>query len=157
MGRHPILAAVGWLAATVAATLVGVGAIQLVGAGITTGTPGGVRDQRDVERALAAPEPVSPPPSREATPEPTPTAGPSSPSPTGGARGSFSGAGGRAVAECGPSGVRLVFWAPAQGYQVKEVERGPDDHVKVRFVGPPGEQELRLRCVDGEPVVETHD
>ncbi|MGW5668272.1 septum formation initiator [Micromonospora sp. NPDC003776] len=154
MGRHPILTAVGWLAATVAATLVGLGAIQLIGAGIT-GTPGGVRDQREVERALASPEPV--PSTPDATPSPTRTAASPSPTATGAARRGFGDRGGRAVAECLPSGVHLVSWAPAQGYRVKEVERGPDDHVKVRFVGPDGDHELRLRCVDGVPVSEVHD
>lgn len=154
MGRHPILTAVGWLAATVAATLVGLGAIQLIGAGIT-GTPGGVRDQREVERALASPEPATSTPA--VSPAPTRTAASPSPTATGAARRGFGGPGGSAVAECVPSGVRLVSWVPAQGYRVKEVERGPDDHVKVRFVGPDGDHELRLRCVDGVPVSEVHD
>ncbi len=156
MGRHPILAAVGWLVATVAATLVGLGAIELVGAGIT-GTPGGVRDQREVERALASPELVSVPPTRDATTGPSPTAAPPNPTVTGGARRGFATPGGSAVAECGPSGIRLVSWVPAQGYRVKEAERGPDDHVKVRFGGSEGEYELRLRCVGGAPAVEAHD
>lgn len=154
MGRHPILAAVGWLAATVAATLVGLGAIQLIGAGIT-GTPGGVRDQREVERALASPEAATSTPA--VSPAPTRTAASPSPTATGAARRGFGGPGGSAVAECVPAGVYLVSWVPAQGYGVKEVERGPDDHVKVRFVGPGGEHELRLRCVDGVPVSEVDD
>jgi serine/threonine-protein kinase len=156
MGRHPVLAAVGWLSATVAATLVGLGAIQLAGAGIT-GTPGGIRDQRDVERALAAPEPTPVPSTRGTAPEATPTAAAPSATPTGAATHVFATSGGSAVAECGPSGVRLVSWAPAQGYRTKEVERGPDDHVKVRFVGSQREYELRLRCVGGVPAVEARD
>ncbi|MCW3815510.1 septum formation initiator [Micromonospora sp. DR5-3] len=159
MGRRQILAAVGWLAATVAATLVGLGAIRLVGEGIA-GTPGGVRDQQEVERALASPEPVSPRPVERPTGSPTPTAAAASPPPTGGptgVRSSFSTPGGTAVAECGPAGARLVTWSPAQGYREKEAERGPDDHVKVRFVGPGGEYELRVRCVGGRPVADTHD
>ncbi|MFG2056763.1 septum formation initiator [Micromonospora sp. NPDC048930] len=156
MGRHPILAAVGWLAATVAATLVGLGAIQLAGAGIT-GTPGGVRDQREVEHALASPEPTTGDATTGPTPTATPTASPPSPTTTGAARHGFASPGGRAVAECVPSGVHLVSWVPAQGYRVKEVERGPDDHVKVRFVGAEGEHELRLRCVGGVPAAEAHD
>ncbi|MGR6317610.1 septum formation initiator [Micromonospora soli] len=158
MGRRPILAAVGWLATTVAATLIGLGAIRLVGEGILTGTPGGVRDQREVERALAAPAPST----RTATPGATPTATAPSPTPSaghpgGGGRQVFTTSGGTAVAECGPVGVRLVSWSPAPGYQVKDSDRGPDDHVEVRFVGPEGEHELRLRCVGGRPVAVPHD
>ncbi|SCF33842.1 hypothetical protein GA0074695_5784 [Micromonospora viridifaciens] len=161
MGRRPILAAVGWLATTVAATLVGLGAIRLVGEGIT-GTPGGVRDQRDVARALASPEPAPLASAPGPAGSPTPTATPASPTRSGGpadvaARRGFATPGGTAVAECGPAGVRLVLWTPAQGYQVKDVDRGPDDHVEVRFVGPRGEYELKLRCADGRPVAESHD
>lgn len=155
MDRRLILVVLGWLATTVAATLVGVGAIQLVGEGIT-GTPGGVRDEQDVARALASPEPTP----LASTGGPTPTTAPASPTSTGsppGARGSVAGPGGSAVAECGPVGVRLVSFAPAQGYRVKEAERGPDDDVKVRFVGPGGEHELRVRCVAGRPVATAHD
>ncbi|SBT55054.1 septum formation initiator [Micromonospora narathiwatensis] len=161
MGRRPLLAAVGWLATTVAATLVGLGAIRLVGDGIT-GTPGGVRDQREVASALASPEPA-PPASGGPTGSPTPTAAPASPTPTvsptaTAAQRSFATPGGTAVAECGPAGVRLVTWSPRQGYWVKETpDRGPDDHVEVRFEGPAGEHELKLRCVGGQPVAESHD
>ncbi|MFI7425353.1 septum formation initiator [Micromonospora sp. NPDC049836] len=157
MGRRPILvAATGWLAATVLATLVGLGAIQLVGDGIT-GTPGGVLDQGDVERALAAA------PTGGATGAATPTTVAASPTrtPSGGppaaGRRSFATAGGTAVAECGPAGIRLISWSPAPGYRAKDADRGPDEHVEVRFVGAEGEYELRLRCVDGRPAATRHD
>ncbi|MFJ8577321.1 septum formation initiator [Micromonospora sp. NPDC093277] len=158
MGRRPILTAVGWLATTVAATLVGLGAIRLVGDGIT-GTPGGVRDQREVARALASTEPAP----LVSSSGPTPTDVPASRSPAGSptaaaARRSFTTPGGTAVAECGPAGVHLVTWSPGQGYRVKDTpDRGPDDHVEVRFEGPAGEYELKLRCVGGRSVAETHD
>ncbi|MET8834304.1 septum formation initiator [Micromonospora sp. NPDC004540] len=156
MGRRPLAAAAGWLATTVAATLVGLAAIQLVGAGIT-GTPGGVRDEREVARALASPAPATTTPANPAVGA-TPTATPAShPPDAGGARRSFVTDGGTAVAECGPAGVRLVSWSPAQGYRVKDVDRGPDDHVEVRFVGTEGEHELRLRCRGSEPVATPHD
>ncbi|MFU8853559.1 septum formation initiator [Micromonospora sp. SL1-18] len=148
MRRHSFLAAVGWLATTVAATLVGIGAIRLVGEGITS-TPGGVLGQQEVERALASPEPASLQPTGHSTASPTGSLA--------GARQGFATPGGTAVAECGPTGARLVTWAPAQGYRVKDVDRGPDDHVEVKFVGPDGEYELKLRCIGGRPVATTHD
>ncbi|SCG39164.1 septum formation initiator [Micromonospora inositola] len=158
MGRRPILAAVGWLATTVAATLVGLGAIRLVGEDIT-GTPGGVRAQHEVERALASPEPAPVAPTGDPTGSPTATATrtPTRAPVEGGVRRSFATPGGTAVVECGPLGARLVSWAPAQGYRVKDVDRGPDDHVEVRFAGPEGEHELKLRCVGAEPVAVAHD
>ncbi|MEU2611277.1 septum formation initiator [Micromonospora sp. NPDC007271] len=161
MGRRPVLAAVGWLATTVAATLVGLGAIRLVGEGIT-GTPGGVRDQRDVARALASPEPTpltsTPGPAGSPTPPATPANRTPSGSPADAAtRRTFATPGGTALAECGPAGVRLVLWTPAQGYRIKDADRGPDDHVEVRFVGPRGEYELKLRCAGGRPVAQRHD
>lgn len=166
MGRRPFLAAAGWLAATIVATLVGLGAIRLVGDGIT-GTPGGVLDQRDVERALAAsPTGAATPtaaPTGATTPPTvatTPTAGAADPTAAGGSpaagRRSFATAGGTAVAECGPAGIRLVSWSPAPGYRAKDADRGPDEHVEVRFTGPEGEYELRLRCVDGRPTATRH-
>ncbi|MEU4482716.1 septum formation initiator [Micromonospora sp. NPDC023966] len=156
MGRRPLLAAAaGWLATTIAATLVGLAAIQLVGVGIT-GTPGGVRDERDVARALASPAPVTATPAESATAA-TPTAATSRPPAAGGSRRTFVTDGGSAVAECGPAGVRLVSWSPAQGYRVKDADRGPDDHVEVRFVGAEGEHELRVRCRGSEPVATPRD
>ncbi|MET7965518.1 septum formation initiator [Micromonospora sp. NPDC005305] len=157
MGRRPILAAAGWLATTAAATLVGLAAVQLVGSGIT-GTPGGVRDPREVARALASPAPVATTPGTGPTAGATPTAGAASrPPATSGTARTFRTAGGTALAECVPGGVRLVSWSPAQGYRVKDVDRGPDDRVEVRFVGPEGEHELRLRCRGSEPVATPDD
>lgn len=155
MGRRPILAAVGWLATTVAATLVGLGAIQLVGEGIA-GTPGGVRAQHEVERALASPAPDVP--TAEPTGSPTPTVAPTlSRTPArAGARRGFATPGGTAVVECGPAGARLVSWSPGQGYGVKDVDRGPDEHVEVKFAGSEGEHELKVRCVGGKPVAAAH-
>ncbi|MFC3504717.1 septum formation initiator [Micromonospora krabiensis] len=159
MPRRSLLVVVGWLATAAVATLIGVGAIRLVGESIT-GTPGGVRSAEEIARALEA-DPV-PAPSAPSTAAPTaavPSAGGSPPvaSPGTGARRSFATAGGSAVAECTPQGVRLVSWAPAQGFRVRDVDRGPDDDVEVRFEGPAGEHELKVRCLGGEPVSEPDD
>ncbi|MFF3857503.1 septum formation initiator, partial [Micromonospora sp. NPDC002575] len=144
MRRRSLLAVAGWLATAVLATGVGVAAIRLVGESIT-GTPGGVRSQEEVERALAAPAPTGSGVSSPGVGAPTGSAGPD-------ARRAFATAGGTAVAECVPGGVRLVSWAPAQDHRVADVDRGPDDDVEVTFVGPGGEHELKVRCVGGEPV-----
>ncbi|MEU5903231.1 septum formation initiator [Micromonospora sp. NPDC047467] len=151
MGRRSILVATGWVATAAVATLIGLGAIRLVGESIT-GTPGGVRSEAEIERALASPEPT-----------PTGTTGvapgttSAAPSASSGVRRVFATVGGTAVAECGPDGVRLVSWAPAQGYRVRDVDRGPDDDVEVTFEGSTGEHELKVRCIGSEPVAVTDD
>ncbi|MFG1767302.1 septum formation initiator [Micromonospora parva] len=174
MGRRSILIATGWVATAAVATVIGLGAIRLVGESLT-GTPGGVRSAAEIERALASPEPAptgatgiaSAPPgttsSAAAPPGTTGTAsGPpgttgSAPSASSGARRGFATDGGTAVAECGPGGVRLVSWAPAQGYRVRDVDRGPDDDVEVTFQGAAREYELKVRCIGSEPVAVADD
>ncbi|MFF0232625.1 septum formation initiator [Micromonospora sp. NPDC005252] len=150
MSRRSILVAVGWVATIAVATLIGLGAIRLVGESIT-GTPGGVRSEAEIERALASPEPIPTGTTSVAPP------GPGTASPNSGIRRSFATDGGTAVAECAPGGVRLVSWAPAQGYRVHDVDRGPDDDVEVTFEGSGGKYELKVRCVGAEPVAVADD
>ncbi|MFG1654530.1 septum formation initiator [Micromonospora sp. NPDC049275] len=152
MGRRSLLVAVGWVATVAVATVIGLGAIRLVGESLT-GTPGGVRSEAEIERALAAPEPTSAAPTAVA---PAGTAS-AAPSPDAGVPRSFATDGGTAVAECGPAGVRLVSWAPAQGYRVRDVDRGPDDDVEVTFEGSAGRHELKVRCIGAEPVAVADD
>ncbi|MFI2712038.1 septum formation initiator [Micromonospora sp. NPDC018662] len=155
MDRRTLLAVTGWLATTAAATLVGLAAVDLAGAGIT-GTAGGVRTERDVARALAVPEP-GPSGAVGAGPVATPTGTRSgTPAPTGAWRG-FVTEGGSVVAECGPGGVRVVTSAAAPGYRAKDTDLGPDDHVEVRFLGEEREYEIRLRCRGGVPTRDPED
>ncbi|MBQ1016699.1 septum formation initiator [Micromonospora sp. D93] len=154
MRRRSLLVATGWVATAAIATLIGLGAIRLVGESLT-GTPGGVRSEAEIERALASPEPPSTGTTGAAPPGPGAT-GPA-PSASSGARRGFATDGGTAVAECGAGGVRLVSWAPAQGYRVRDVDRGPDDDVEVTFQGPTREYELKVRCIGSEPVAVADD
>ncbi|MFG1867073.1 septum formation initiator [Micromonospora arborensis] len=164
MSRRSILVATGWVATAAVATLIGLGAIRLVGESIT-GTPGGVRSEAEIERALASPEPVPTAPASATPPDPgTTSATPTSPGTTSvaptassGVRRGFATDGGTAVAECGAGGVRLVSWAPAQGYRVRDVDRGPDDDVEVTFEGSAREYELKVRCIGSEPVAVADD
>lgn len=164
MGRRSILVATGWVATAAIATLIGLGAIRLVGESLT-GTPGGVRSEAEIERALASPEPVPTGSTGTASAAPgatsTGSAGPGTtgpaPSASSGARRGFATDGGTAVAECGAGGVRLVSWAPAQGYRVRDVDRGPDEDVEVTFQGAAREYELKVRCIGSEPVAVADD
>jgi hypothetical protein len=148
MRRRTLLAVAGWLAAVAVATLIGVGAIRLVGESIT-GTPGGVLSQGDVARALASPTPTAGP---QPSGDTGPTAGASP-----GTRQSFSTTGGSVVAECAGGLVTLTAYSPAQGYEVTDADRGPDDDAEVKFRGPGGEVELHLVCVDGVPTAVNDD
>ncbi|MEU7800236.1 septum formation initiator [Micromonospora arborensis] len=154
MSRRSILVATGWVATAAVATLIGLGAIRLVGESIT-GTPGGVRSEAEIERALASLEPL-PAATTSATPT-SPGATSGAPTASSGVRRGFATDGGTAVAECGAGGVRLVSWAPAQGYRVRDVDRGPDDDVEVTFEGSAREYELKVRCIGSEPVAVADD
>ncbi|WBB88890.1 septum formation initiator [Verrucosispora sp. WMMC514] len=171
MGRRTLLAVAGWLATAVVATLIGLAAIRLVGESLT-GTPGGVRSQEEIARALAEPAPGTDPPgsvptgtpaSGSTTTGPGPSGSPSSPvSPAdpnaeSANRRGFSTTGGSAVAECRPDGVYLVSWSARPGYRVDDVDRGPDDDADVTFVGPSGEYELSVWCVGGVPTLDPDD
>lgn len=51
--------------------------------------------------------------------------------------------GGTVTASCAGGEPTLLSWTPAQGYAVDEVER---EDAKVRFDGPGGRSEVRIRC-----------
>lgn len=141
MGRRAFFVVSGWLAAAALATVIGVGAIRLVGESIAS-TPGGVRSQADVARELAAASPTTaaPAPTRSAAAAPTAPAG---------NRKTFDTPGGSVIAQCVGSRVELVLATPAQGYQLTNYERG---EAEVHFEGPGGHFEVKLACPGGVPV-----
>lgn len=139
-----ILAVLGWLAAAVTATAVGVGAVNIIGTGITRGSGGEIYSQERIARELAsAPAPASPAPTTAAPTQTVPQ----------GSRRALSTPGGVVVAECFGGSVTLVSLTPAQGYQVDDLDRGPDTEAEVTFEGAGGEVEVKVRCEAGQPVV----
>lgn len=139
-----IVAIVGWLAAAAAATATGLAAVDLIGTGIT-GSAEEVYSQERIARELASPAaPSTPAPSATA---PSGAAG----SPVPGPRRPLETPGGVIVAQCVGSDVELTSWTPEQGYQVREVDRGPDDEGEISFDGPDGEVEVKVRCTTGQP------
>lgn len=148
--RRTAVAALGWIAAAVLATLIGMGGIRLIGDSLTS-TPGGVLDQQEVAKALAA-EP-SP-----GLPSGLPSVSPPSPSTaqSTGSQRAFSSAGGSVVAGCHGEQAYLVSWSPAPGYRVTQQEGGPGEHVEVRFEGSGGRSEIRVTCSGGNPVTQQH-
>ena len=154
--RRTVLAGAGWVAAAVLATLIGMGGIRLIGDSLTS-TPGGVLDQQDVAKALAA----TPGPSTPSHPSPTPgiSSGAAS-APAGSASGAtrpagvergFSAAGGSVIAGCRDGVPYLVSWAPSPGYRVTQQET-ESEHVNVRFEGSGGRSEIRVACSGDTPV-----
>ncbi|MEV6598283.1 septum formation initiator [Actinoplanes sp. NPDC051346] len=159
MRRRTLLVLAAWLSAILAAIIVGVVAVELVGARIVS-TPGDVRSQAELKRALAASRSKeSRAPSSPATnPESRParTTAPATPNPT--VRREFTITGGVAEVECLGGLARLVSWSPSRGYRVDEVDRGPDDEVSVKFDGPDDDDsDLEVACFDGLPVVADED
>lgn len=141
--RRTLIAAGGWLAAVVVATLIGMGGIRLIGDSLTT-TPGGVLDQEDVARALA----VSPSPSVSPSPVGTPAA---SSSPPAGQQRSFSSTGGSVIAGCRNGKPYLVTWSASPGYTITQHET-ESEHAEVRFEGSGGRFEIRVTCSGDTPV-----
>ncbi|HTF08559.1 MAG TPA: septum formation initiator [Asanoa sp.] len=151
------LAVLGWLAVVIVATLAGVGALRLVGDSLAS-TPGGVRSQGDVARDLAAanarPAPSTAPPTATATPSspttaPTATAGP--------VRKTFEARGNTVIATCVDGLAKVVYYAAAQGYSVDDHDDGPEQEVEVKFRGPAGRSEIKIRCNGDQPVQSGHD
>ncbi|WP_405140327.1 hypothetical protein OG589_25610 [Sphaerisporangium sp. NBC_01403] len=64
----------------------------------------------------------------------------------------FSARGGAVVARCAGGLVTLRSWTPAQGYEVKDAERGPRDKVRVRFEGGDARTEIEIHCSNDHPI-----
>jgi hypothetical protein len=147
MGRRTALAVAGWLAAAAAATLTGLGAVQIIGEGIT-GTAAATLSEEQVADALASPAPAPPVPTATPTPVPTGSTGP---------RRTFTTEGGTVTAQCDADLVTLVSWAPAQGFRVTDHDRGPDDDAEVKFATGNREVEVHVVCAAGHPTLTTDD
>lgn len=146
-----VVVGAGWLAAALIATLAGLIGIRLVGDSLTS-TPGGVRSEAEVARALAAATPPSSAPA--GTQAPPSSQAPSRTKPTNGGT-TFTSAGGTATVHCEPGDLAFLdSWSPRPGYQARDDDRGPDDDVEVRFEGADGRVELKFFCRGGVPVVE---
>jgi hypothetical protein len=143
---RPVLAgALAWVVGATASVAVGLLALSLVGADLTgAGDPPIVAD-----------------PVKDIAGSPPPSAGPTTPavSPTG-TQGSarLNSTGGYVLAQCRSGDAYLVYWSPAPGYRVRDVERGPRDDARVRFEGADHDVEMRVTCAGGQPqaAIERH-
>jgi hypothetical protein len=133
-----------WLAVLVAATLIGITAVNAIGSGIV-GAGEAPLSPSEVDARLSATP--SPPPVSSSTPVTTTTTG----QPPAPAAHAFPSQGGTVIARCVPGGVEIVSATPAQGYQVSSSSHEIDDHPSVRFTSGRTEIEVRLRCVGDTP------
>jgi hypothetical protein len=135
--------ALAWLGAVVVATVVGLMAVNAIGAGLV-GPGQRVLDPTEVDARLAAagPAPVAP------TTAPPPAA------PAGGSK-VFPTDGGIVVARCRDGAVDVVSATPAQGWGVHD--EAEEDRGRVRFENGRDRVELRLSCADGVPQAQFHD
>lgn len=137
--------AAGWLGAAVLAVLVGLGAISVIGNGLTSGSTPAL-SAADVDRQLSE----APPPPSGSAPAPAGTV-PGQTEPT--AQGTR---GGTVVARCVGTQAEIVAMSPAQGFAVHEREQGPQDEAEGEFRGSADDHDrvkITVTCADGLPSV----
>jgi hypothetical protein len=138
--------ALAWLGAVVVATVVGLMAVDAIGAGLV-GPGQRVLDAAEVDARLVAAGPA--PSAAPSSPTPAPTPVPAAASKV------FPSDGGIVVARCVDGGVEVVSATPAQGWGVHD--EGGEDRGRVRFENGRDRVELRLSCAGGEPQAQFHD
>jgi hypothetical protein len=145
--RRSLLVVAGWCGAALLAVLVGLGAINVIGAGLTS-SGRTLKSSAEVERELAAlPSPKSVSPS--ASPSPSLSASPSR-SVVAAPR-SFHTRGGTVVASCAGAGATITSMSPESGFVVHERNGGEgefrstsDNHDRVKF---------SITCSAGHPTL----
>lgn len=156
--RFPLVVA-GWLVTGLLATGVGVAVIDRLSEPLTTT---GLRplSAAEVDRALVLASSLPGTPSN--VPSAVPDAGRTSRSEptattTPGRSRVITTVGGTVIARCEGGLVTLRSWSPAQGFQVDDVERGPDDRARVEFESEETEVKVEVHCsADGSPVHRLH-
>ncbi len=139
----------GWLATAAAAITAGVFAIGAIGNGIAGSTTSPLSDQA-VAKALAQATQTPAPSSRTPTSRPSATRGTTTRESR--ARVLQVG-GGSVVAGCAGGQATLQSWTPDQGYEVDDVQRGPNAVVRVKFKSGRSEFETRIGCRGDVPII----
>ncbi|WP_433175203.1 hypothetical protein [Actinoallomurus sp. CA-150999] len=141
-----------WTATASGAVIAGLGAISVLGEGITDRTVDPMTSAQ-VREALTRPEPTTPRPSPSpgrATRRPQSSLRTTVP-PAGTVR-SLSSSGGDVLARCVRDSAYLLSWSPTQGYGAGDVRRGPADTVFVEFESGRRKMTMVVTCRDGRPV-----
>lgn len=161
MGSRTAFAMAGWLVAAAAATVVGLGAVRVIGEGIT-GTAAATLTQEEIAEELASPvPPTSAPPT--AGPSPSATAS-TSPAPSRPAPAILRPGGSTITAHCEGGLVKLDGVTPPFGYRTVEYDDDLTEEAEVRFERGgrghgSGRLEVLITCAGGTPraVVEDDD
>ncbi|PRX96375.1 hypothetical protein [Allonocardiopsis opalescens] len=155
MKRHSTLVVAGWFACAVLAVAVGVGAVNLLGSGITD-TAVQPMSETDVERELAVANASSPPPSAapsapaESSPAPSGSPSAGAATPPSNIR-VFEERAGTVEVSCS-GGMAAIDWlAPAQGYEIESRQDGPAEQVSVEFDGDDDEMLIVVGCSGDTP------
>lgn len=164
MNSRLALAVAGWLLAAALATGTGVAVLGLLGRPLT-GQAERLMTAEEIRLALAQTTPSDAPgaPSPAAVPSGQASAGPSGVRTPGAApaagRRLVSTDAGSVIARCDGGLVRLQSWTPAQGFEVDDVDPGPDDRARVKFESDEDRLEVEVRCSGGVPVprITRHD
>jgi hypothetical protein len=132
-----LLITAGWFGAVVVAVLVGLGAINVIGSGLTS-SAGAPKSEAEVRRELAALPPSPSPSSSSPTPSAAASLGarPTTAAPSR----SFNTRGGTVVATCTSAGATITNMSPQTGFAVHEKTRTEgefrstsDNHDRVKF------------------------
>lgn len=132
-----LLGVLAWLAATAAATAVGLFAVGAIGAGMVD-RPAPVLSPAQVDELLAAaPAPAAPDPATTAVAGPAPEV--------------LSSPGGSVVARCVAGSVEIVSATPAQGFRLDDRDRRGE----VTFESEAADVMMRVSCAGEHPVART--
>jgi hypothetical protein len=151
---RPLFAgALAWLVGATASVVVGLLALSLIDADLTGSGDPPIASDPFVDAGVGVPNPPS-----STSPTSGPTTGPAPSAATGGTQRRLNSAGGYVLAQCQGANAYLVYWSPAPGFHVRDVDRGPRDDARVRFESGDREVEMRITCAGGQPraAVETH-
>jgi hypothetical protein len=139
-----LTAALAWVAALGAATVVGMTAVNAIGSGIV-GAGQEPLSQSEVDARLSA----IPTTTSTSTPSSTPTTTTTTTTTAAAEPTVVNSRGGSVIARCDGDLVQIMSTTPAQGFQTR-AESG-HDHPSIRFTSGRARVEIRLRCVGGIP------
>lgn len=153
MRRETVLAIAGWITAAVLATVLGVAAVNVLGAGITTDSvrPLSVdeaqRELAGTQQAEQEPPAEEPDPGPETEPPPQDAqTNPNSPTEDAEYSEVVERPSGLVQATCYGDQVALDWWTPANGWVVDDAEAGPGGEASVEFERGDLEEELDFTC-----------
>ncbi|MFJ2031012.1 hypothetical protein [Streptosporangium sp. NPDC087985] len=160
--RRPFpLAVAGWLITGSLATTAGVAVINLLGESLTSSAHRPL-SSAEIGEALAAGTPAPEAHPTAVTSHPTvvtshPTSTPAVPPIPKDRSRLISTEGGTVIARCEKGLVTLRSWSPAEGFQIKSVDRGPDDRARVEFESDETKVKVEVRCSSSGSPVHTVD